>query len=64
MVEKIEEEEAVRMRCCGCGLGGWVGFYLPLSIEVGGWRATSTISWTSSGWAWRKAVTRAVSCER
>ena len=25
MVEKIEEDEAVGMRCCRLGEGGWVG---------------------------------------
>ena len=24
-VEKVEEEQAVRMRCCGFWVGGWVG---------------------------------------
>ena len=36
-VEKVEEEEAVRMRCWGLGMGGWMGgAYLPKEDFFGG----------------------------
>ena len=37
MIEKIEENETVRMRYCGLGLGGWVGGWGKEEYRPAGW---------------------------
>ena len=62
---EVEENEAVGMRCCGLGVGGWVGgwvvylqgFYffrpldfLELGIEVGGGELLGYVGGWVGGW--------------
>ena len=45
---KIEENEAVRMSCCGLGMGGWGGMGGWVSGWVGGW-VGGALTWHFNG---------------
>ena len=61
-VEQVEEDEAVRVRCCELGVGGWVGGW------VGGFTCSSLkrrrpselsclSTWVCRSWSWMTGST-------
>ena len=47
---EVEENEALRMRCCGLGMGGWVGEWVGTdlsSLEVCVGRSPHSFLWVA-----------------
>ena len=54
----VEEEEAVRMRCCGLLGGGWVGGWRESRQFVNGWVGGWVGGWMKRIWVGGKGRTR------